>query len=208
MPMPKPTRTVPLALALLLGCATDDPRLPKQIYEEAFRLNQQGKMLEAKSLMEQLIQRFPESPSALQAKKDLLSIETMITREISERQREVKVVLKRTTDALTRYKAKKGEYPSSLADLVPEYLERIPETPWGHPFLYRAFVNQPIEDVKDRRQTVSQRFNTKLDRYYLASLGTDLAPGGKAMSADILVIDGEPFDDKGFPPIPTPQPIR
>ena len=57
----------------------------------------------------------------------------------------MKVVLKRTTDALTRYKAKKGEYPSSLADLVPEYLERIPETPWGHPFLYRAFVNQPIE---------------------------------------------------------------
>ena len=197
-----------LALALLLGCATEDPRLPKQIYEEAFRLNQQGKMLEAKSLMEQLIQRFPESPSALQAKKDLLSIETMITREVTERQREVKVVIRRTADALARYKAKKGEFPSALADLVPEYLERIPETPWGHPLLYRAFVNLPIEDVKDRRGTLTQRFNTKLDRYYLASLGTDLTPGGKGMGGDILVMDGEPFDEKGFPPIPTPQPIR
>lgn len=206
--MPRTILSVPLALALLTGCSTEDPRLPKQIYDEAFHLNQQGKMLEAKLLMEQLIKRFPDSPSALQAKKDLLSIETMIAREISERQREVKVVIKRTADAIARYKAKKGEYPAGLSDLVPEYLDRIPETPWGHPFLYRAFVNQPIEDVKDRRGTLSQRFNTKLDRYYLACLGTDLAPGGKGMTADILVVDGEALDDKTFPPIPTPQPIR
>ncbi len=67
--MPRPFLAVPLLLALLLGCSTEDPRLPKQIYEEAFRLNQQGKMVEAKTLMEQLIQRFPDSPSALQAKR-------------------------------------------------------------------------------------------------------------------------------------------
>ncbi len=206
--MLRPAPPVILALALLLACSSEDPRLPKQIYDEAFRLNQQGKMLEAKSLMEQLVQRFPDSPSALQAKKDLLSIETMIAREISERQREAKVVLRRAVDALGRYKAKKGEYPSSLADLVPEYLDRLPETPWGHPLLYRAFVSLPIEDLKDRRGALSQRFNTKLDRYYLASLGTDLAPGGKGMAADILVVDGDPIEDKGFPPIPTPQPIR
>lgn len=206
--MSRPALAASLSLALLLGCSTEDPRLPKQIYEEAFRLNQQGKMVEAKTLMEQLIQRFPDSPSALQAKKDLLSIETMIVRDISERQREVRVVMKRTLDALSRYRTKKGEYPATLRDLVPEYLEKTPETPWGHPFFYRAFVNQPIEDVKDRRGTLTQKFNTKLDRYYLACLGTDLAPGGKGMGVDIMVIDGEPFDDKGFPPIPTPQPIR
>lgn len=206
--MLRPSPAAPLVLALLLGCSTEDPRLPKQIYEEAFRLNQQGKMVEAKSLMEQLVQRFPDSPSAQQARKDLLSIETMIARDISERQREVRVVMKRTLDALSRYRAKKGEYPASLRELVPEYLEKTPETPWGHPFFYRAFVNQPIEDVKDRRGTLTQKFNTKLDRYYMACLGTDLAPGGKGMGVDILVIDGEPFDDKAFPPIPTPQPVR
>jgi hypothetical protein len=206
--MSRSVLTIPLVLALFLGCSSDDPRLPKQIYDEAFHLNQQGKMLEAKSLMEQLIQRFPDSPPALQAKKDLLSIETMITREISERQREVKVAMRRTIDALSRYKTKKGEFPASLAELVPEYMEKIPETPWGHPFYFRAFVSQPIEDVKDRRGTLTQRFNIKLDRYYLACLGTDLAPGGTGMAADILVIDGEAFDEKRFPPIPTPQPIR
>lgn len=207
MPMPRPA-PLALPLALLLGCASEDPRLPRQIYDEAFRLNQQGKMVEAKALMEQLVQRFPEHPSALQAKKDLLSIETMINREVGERQREAKVAMRRTIDALTRYKAKKGEFPSSLAELVPDYLEKIPEAPWGHPFLYRAFVSQPIEDVKDRRGTLTQRFNTKLDRYYLACLGTDLAPGGKGLASDILVLDGEPFEEKVFPPIPTPQPVR
>ncbi len=195
-------------LAVLLGCSTDDPRLPKQIYEEAFRLNQQGRMLEAKSLMEQLIQRFPDSPAALQARKDLVSIETMISRDISDRQREVKLAMRRVVDALGRYKTKKGEYPASLAELAPEYMEKLPETPWGHPFLYRAFVGQPIEDVRDRRGNLSQRFNTKLDRYYLACLGTDLAPGGKGIAGDILVMDGEPLDEKTFPAIPTPQPIR
>lgn len=208
MPMSRPSLAAPLALALLLGCASEDPRLPKQLHEEAFRLNQQGRMLEAKSLMEQLIQRFPDSPAALQARKDLVSIETMIARDIGERQREVRGVLKRTTDALSRYRTRKGEYPASLSDLVPDYLEKVPETPWGHPFLYRAFVSQPIEDVKDRRGTLTQRFNTKLDRYHLACLGTDLVPGGKGMAADILIVDGEPLDDRSFPAIPTPQPVR
>jgi hypothetical protein len=196
------------ALLLLAGCNTEDPRLPQQIYEEAFRLNQQGRMAEAKSLMEQLVKAYPDSPPALQARKDLVSIESMIKRDIGEKQREVRGSMKRLTDALIRYKEKKGEYPPSLNDLVPDYLERVPETPWAHPFFYRAFVNQPIEDVKDKRGNLTQRFNTKLDRYHLACLGTDLQPGGEGMGADILVIDGEPFGERSFPSIPTPQPVR
>ena len=197
-----------LALVLLGGCSSEDPRLPQQIYEEAFRLNQQGHMVEAKSLMEQLIKRYPESPSALQARKDLVSIESMIKRDISERQREVRSAMKRVTDALYRYKEKKGEYPASLENLMPEYLDRIPVTPWGHPFFYRAYVNSPIEDAKDRRGNLTQRFNTKLDRYNLVCLGTDLQPGGEGMGSDILIADGEPFAERSFPPIPTPQPVR
>lgn len=196
------------ALLLLAGCSTEDPRLPQQIYEEAFRLNQQGRMVEAKSLMEQLVRQYPESPSALQARKDLVSIESMIKRDIGEKQRDVRGAMKRITDALIRYKEKKGEYPPSLNDLVPDYLERLPETPWGHPFLYRAFVNLPIEDTKDKRGNLTQKFNSKLDRYHLACLGTDLQPGGEGMAADILIIDGEPFGERTFPPIPTPQPVR
>ncbi|MBI4914185.1 MAG: hypothetical protein HY823_15765 [Acidobacteria bacterium] len=192
----------------LLGCSSEDPRLPVQIYEEAFRLNQQGKMLEAKSLMEQLIQQYPESPSALQARKDLISIESMIKRDISERQKEARAAMRRVSDALARFKGKKGEYPAALAELVPEYLDRVPEAPWGHPFLYRAFVGVPIEDVKDRRGNLSQKMNTKLDRFYLACLGTDLGPGGKGLEGDILVVDGEPYEERSFPPIPTPQPLR
>lgn len=197
-----------MALLLGAGCATEDTRLPQQIYEEAFRLNQQGRMVEAKSLMEQLVRSHPDAPAALQARKDLVSIESMIKRDVAERQREVRQAMKRVTDALVRHREKKGEYPPALGDLVPDFLERVPESPWGHPFLYRAFVNQPIEDVKDRRGNLTQRLNTKLDRYHLACLGTDLQPGGEGMAADILVIDGEPFGEKTFPTIPTPQPVR
>ncbi|MCX6547068.1 MAG: hypothetical protein NTW40_03350, partial [Acidobacteria bacterium] len=125
-----------------------------------------------------------------------------------DRRRQLRTAMKRVADALTRYKGKHGEYPFFLAELVPEYLERVPEAPWGHPFLYRAYVTRPIEEVPVRRGPARQRFNTKLDGYYLACLGTDLKPGGTDLAADLLIKDGEPWEEPTFPPVPQPQPIR
>ncbi len=201
----------PAALVLLFaGCQSEDPRLPEQIYQEALKLNVNGKGAEAKIMLEQLARRFPDSKYALQARKDLVSIEFNIKRDLNDRQRVLRVSIKRVMDALTRYKGKRSEYPERLADLVPEYLDQVPETPWGHPYLYRPYVLLPIEDIPGRHGTVTQRFNTKLDGYYLACLGTDGEPGGEDMAADLLVKDGEvlPSDERTFPPLPTPQPVR
>lgn len=200
-----------IPLCLLLGCESEDTRLPGKIYEEALKLNQQGKGLEAKVLMEQLAARFPESDAGKQARKDVVLIDSFLKRDLRDGQRALKLNMKRILDALTRYQGKRGEYPERLADLVPEYLEQIPSAPWGHPFLYRPYVKVPVEEITGRRGALTQRFNTKLDGYYLASLGTDLQPGGEGLAADLLARDGDWVDmtvEKAFPPIPTPQPVR
>jgi len=195
-------------LALLARCSSEDPRLPGNLYEEARKLNLEGRSLEARAMMRQLTQQYPDSDAAQQAKRDLFLLDAFVARDISDRQKQVRASMKRITDALIRYKGKKGEYPSSLQELVPEYLDQVPETPWGHPFLYRAFVPKPIEDIPVKRGPARQRFNTKLESYYLACLGTDLQPGGEGAAADILLQDGEPIEEKAFTPVPQPQPVR
>jgi hypothetical protein len=201
--------TTALALLTLLGgCSSEDPRLPANLYEEARQLNLEGRSLEARAMMKQLTQRYPDSEAAQQAKRDLYLIEAFVKRDMDDRQKQIRTALKRITDALTRYKGKKGEFPATTGNLVPEYLDQVPETPWGHPFLYRAFVTRPIEEVQVKRGPAKQRFNTKLDAYYLACLGTDLQPGGEGMAADILIRDGEPWNEPVFPKLPQPQPVR
>ncbi|MDP1830638.1 MAG: hypothetical protein Q8K67_01150 [Geothrix sp.] len=206
----RPSRLTP-ALALLLmlaGCSSEDPRLPANLYEEARKLNLEGRSLEARAMMRQLAERYPDSEAAGQAKRDLYLIEAFVNRDMADRQKQVRAAMKRITDALIRYKAKKGEYPLALGGLVPEYLDQVPEAPWEHPFLYRAYVTRPIEDLPAKRGPAKQRFNTKPDGYYLACLGTDLQPGGEGLAADTLVKDGVQWGETSFPPMPQPQPLR
>ncbi|WP_257303947.1 type II secretion system protein GspG [Geothrix campi] len=195
-------------LALLAGCSSEDPRLPTRLYEDALKLNQEGRSLEAQAMMKQLVARYPDSEAAHQATRDLFLIEAFVNRDLEDRRKQVRAALKRLTDALIRYKAKTGEYPETLQGLVPEYLEQVPEAPWGHPFLYRPYVARPVEDVQVKRGPVRQKFNTKLDGYYLACLGTDGLPGGEGLAGDILIKDGAPWTDGPYPPVPQPQPVR
>lgn len=194
--------------SLHLGCESQDDRLPDQLLTEAHQLNVSGKGPEARALMKQLLSQYPGTPAAEQARKDLFVIEMMMERDASDRTRALRVSMKRIVDALTRYREKRGEYPDRLEDLVPDYLDKVPLSPWEHPFLYRSFVSKPIEDVNLRKGAPKQRFNTKHDSYEMVSLGKDAAPGGEGISADILVKDGEMIPDKFFDPIPEPQPVR
>ena len=137
-------RTIVLAPATLmlmsLSCASEDPRLPQNLLNEAQRLSREGHTLEAKSMLERIVKRYPDTPIGKQAYNDLFIIQSTLKQEMQEKQRKVRGAMKRITDALTRFKTKRGEYPWTLQDLVPEYLDVVPEAPWGHPFLYRPFV--------------------------------------------------------------------
>lgn len=200
--------SAPLLALLIAGCSSEDPRLPQQLYDQATQLSREGKNLEAKALLERLAQRFPESKPGQEARKDLVTIDAFLRQELQDTQRKVRTGMKRIADALTRYKEKSGQYPASLQALVPEYLDQVPEAPWGHPFLYHPYVSSPIEDVRDRRGQVSQRFNTRLDAYQLVSLGTDIRPGGDALAADLYIVNGDFHNEKTLPKIPMPQPLR
>jgi len=198
---------IPLALALL-SCQSEDPRLPQHIYDEAIQLNQQGKQLEAKTLMEQLAARYPDNPVGQQASKDLFLMDTLLRQAEEERIRQLRSIMKRTADALTRFKGKHGEYPRYLSSLVPDYLEQEPEAPWGHPFFYRPFVSAPITNTKDKKGRPVQVLSSKLDTYYLVCLGTDLRPGGQGLAGDTFIVDGEFYKDSPLPLMTLPQPVR
>jgi hypothetical protein len=197
-----------LSLGLVLvGCRSEDPRLPQQLYDEAITLNQAGRQLEARSLMAQLAAKFADTPTGQQASKDLYLLDALLRQDLQDRQRQLRAIMKRTADALTRYKGKHGEYPRFLDALAPDYLEQVPATPWQHPFFYRPFVAVPILNTRDKKGRPVQVLGTKLDSYYLASLGVDLLPGGEDMAADTFIVNGEFYKEKTLPPLPTPQPV-
>ena len=198
---------LPLVL-VMMSCRSEDPRLPQQLYDEAIQLNQQGKQLEARTLMAQLAAKYADTAPGQQASKDLYLMDALLRQDLQEHQRQLHSIMKRTADALTRYKTKHGEYPRFLSSLVPDYLEQEPETPWKHPLFYRPFVGTPILNTKDRKGRPIQVLGTKLDSYHLASLGVDLQPGGDDLAGDTFIVDGEFYKEKTLPPIPLPQPVR
>ena len=192
----------------LLACHSEDPRLPKQLYDEAIALNQQGKQVEAKALMAQVAARYADNPVGQQASKDLFLMEALLRQDLQDRQKHLRGIMRRVADALYRYKAKHGEYPRQLSALVPEYLEQEPETPWHHPFFYKPYVTVPLGEAKDRKGRLVQVVSTKLDGFQLACLGVDLRPGGEDLAADTFIVNGDFYPEKTLPPLPVPQPVR
>ncbi|HZU53622.1 MAG TPA: hypothetical protein VFF77_06980 [Holophagaceae bacterium] len=204
------SRLLPMfLLGTLLACQPEpDNRLPQSLYVEGQKLSVANKYPEARALWNDLIARYPGSDAALQAQKDLVLINTFIENDQDARLKGTRLAMNRVTSALSRYKDQRGEYPASLNDLVPGYIDKVPQASWGHPFFYRAYVGQPIVTITPKRGPARQLFNTKLDHYDLASLGTDLAPGGDGLAKDLLFHDGESATTTGFDPIAQPQPFR
>ena len=195
-------------MALATACDSEDPRLPDRLYEESKALAGKGKADEGKAILEKLAEKYRDTDAGRRAVKDLFIINTNLKEEQARQGQQVQGSMKRIADALARFKGKRNEYPYTLTELVPEYLDQVPATPWNHPFLYRPFVANPVEEVRDRRGNISQHFNTRLDSYHLVCLGRDLAPGGLESAADVMMKDGELIGNGMLPPIPGPQPVR
>jgi hypothetical protein len=207
--MPKFPFLFSLALALL-GCSPNDPRLAEELYREALEFSNQGKVLESKALMEEIARRWPEKLQGIAANQDIFRLNAILNKAEDEKLRQVRQVMRATCDALARYNTRNGEYPTFLYKLVPEYgLDQVPITPWGHPLFYRPFAGgQTEQGIQGIDRYARGRQSTRFDSYYLACFGTDLAPGGEGLAADMLYVNGKLIEEKQFPPIPYPQPLR
>ncbi len=94
-------------------------------------------------------------------------IAIQIRKPIGDAQRATaQMQIKNIEGAIGYYYAQHYKNPNSLADLVPDYLPRVPVDPWGNPYHYSP-VSQHGQD------------------YDLASWGADGAPGGTGDNADI-----------------------
>lgn len=197
------------ALTLLAaGCDSEDPRLPDRLYDESKSLTAKGRAEESRALLQTIAEKYADTEAGRRAVRDLFIINTNLKEDQAREAQQVSGSMKRVADALARYKARRNEYPFTLHDLVPEYLDQVPLTPWGHPFFYRPYVANPVEEVRDRRGNISQHFNTRLDSYHLVCLGRDLAPGGPDAAADLMIKDGEVITNGMLPAVPGPQPVR
>ncbi|MDR2561259.1 MAG: type II secretion system protein GspG [Holophagales bacterium] len=193
----------PVAIALaLFGCSPNDPRLAEELYKDALELSNQGKVLESRALMEEIAKRWPEKLQGITANQDIFRLNAILSKAEEEKLRQARQTIRATCDALARYYVRNGEYPNFLSKLVPDYgLDQVPMTPWGHPLFYRPFASAQSE------QNMRGRVR-RFDSYYLANFGTDLAPGGEGMAADMLYVNGRLIQEKQFPPVPSPQPLR
>ncbi|MEA1927650.1 MAG: type II secretion system major pseudopilin GspG [Candidatus Auribacterota bacterium] len=90
-----------------------------------------------------------------------------LLRQIGKGQRAAaQVQIKGFEGALDMYFADNYKYPDSLSALVPEYIKKVPNDPWGNPYHYSS-TSQHGQDVD------------------LASFGKDGAAGGSDDNEDI-----------------------
>ena len=191
-----------------LACRSEDPRLPQQLYDEAIQLNQQGRQLEARTLMEQLAAKYPDTPTGQQASKDLYLMDALLRQDLQERQRQLRSIMKRTADALTRYKGKHGEYPRFLSSPGAGLPGAGARDPLEAPVLLPPLRGHPDPEHQGPQGPAGPGAEHQAGQLLPGLPGGDLQPGGEDLAADTFIVDGEFYKEKTLPPIPQPQPVR
>ncbi len=82
------------------------------------------------------------------------------------------IQIKNIEGALGMYFADQYSYPDSLSALVPKYIKKIPNDPWGNPYFYSS-TSQHGQDID------------------IASYGADGVAGGSGKNADVTNWDIE-----------------
>lgn len=159
-----------LFLALLsFGCTSKEERA-ERLYDKAQLQVQEGEFDAAVAIYEQIVDRFPGTTAARDARRQIVLYRGLDDAVRSYPARVARDLIVETARAIERYRRRERAWPESLERLVPGYLAQLPVDPWGRVLLYEA---------KGRRRG-----------YILACLGEDGEPGGQGDGADWFVEDG------------------
>jgi general secretion pathway protein G len=69
------------------------------------------------------------------------------------------------TEAIHKFKEARGHLPKALEDLAPDFVRRIPNDPWNHPYQYELLSSE---------------------RFRILGLGADGKVGGAGSAADLV----------------------
>lgn len=159
-----------LATALVGGCAKKPDEAAKDLYFKATDLVKEKKIEDAIVVFQQVRDTYPDTEWGQKAKKDLVFYEDVVEIDQWAEQRAIKNDFRDISRACETYRARKNEYPQTLAELMPEYLKKVVKDPWGRNYQYMI-------DRQGGRQTI-----------ILACFGNDEIPGGEADAMDIILV--------------------
>ena len=158
-----------VCLLLIAGCACDEGKADR-LYQTAQEHVRAGELEQAVTVLDGLLQQYPETPAAEQARREVVLYRGLAGAVRSYPVREARDQIVTTARALQRYRDRRRTWPDSLDRLVPGYLDEFPLDPWGRELLYEA---------KPRGRG-----------YHLACFGADGEPGGAGDDADWFIEDG------------------
>ena len=158
-------------MIVALAAACGGERAADKLYREGAEQVAKGDTRAAVQTFERILREHPGSDAAVKARRDITVYRGLA--EAVERfpQRRAREIVVQAARAVERFRRSSGRWPASMAELVPDYIDREPDDPWSRPILYEASPGGA--------------------GYKMKCLGADGAPGGEGDDADLVVVNGE-----------------
>lgn len=156
-------------ICLVPGCA-DDAEKAERLYREAKERVDGDDLVAAIEDLEALVERYPATPAARRAERDLVLYRGLVRAEHQYPVDNAHELIVRVAKAIESYRSRNRKWPQSLDDLRPGLMREAPVDPWGRVLRYRAKPG---------------------GGYVLLTYGADGKAGGKLDDKDFYVEDGE-----------------
>jgi hypothetical protein len=156
-------------LALSAACTREGKA--ERLHESAKEHVKSGELELATEDYDRLLEEYADTEAAKRAAKEAVLYRGLADAVQSYPARTARDLVVETARAIQRYRSTRRAWPTTLEQLVPDYLRKVPIDPWGRQLFYGK--------KKSGRG------------YYLACYGENGVSGGTSDDADWLVEDGD-----------------
>lgn len=154
-----------LLVGALAGCSS--PEREAKVALEAALMDSDQTSAELRRDLVRIVNGWPGTEAAGRAQRELESMDALDAAAARGQSLRAWDTVRRVANAAERYRLRHGKFPRSADALIPRYLERSVDDPWGNPVLYE-------------RTSAG---------YRVVSYGADGVPGGADEAADLLVTE-------------------